>query len=81
MALVMDRLRELADDIDTARNTLDDYTAQRDDLLCQLKAAGVPERALMRLTGLSRSRIAQITNNPKPTDALLRTAELVASLR
>lgn len=78
MALVMDRLRELNDDITDTRHTLDDLTAQRDDLLCQMRQAGIPFRALQRLTGLSKSRIVQIVDKAK-SNAALRVAELVAA--
>ena len=69
--MVIDQLREEAAAVDDARLTLSKAIEARNASLFELKAAGVPDRQLMRLTGLSRDSITKITANAKRTPEAL----------
>ncbi len=81
MALVMDRLREITSEITDTRNTLDDLLQQRDAMVTDMKALGLPERTIMKLTGLSRTQVTRIVTHARQTKDSLHLAELVSSPR
>lgn len=66
----MDELRDRVDEVIAARAALNAAMESRNDLMIELKAAGVPERNLMKLTGLSRDSVARITQGAKKAAAL-----------
>jgi len=68
--MVMQSLREQAETVTDARNALTDAIADRDAMMVELKAAGVPERNIMKLTGLSRDSVARITQGARTAAAL-----------
>jgi len=83
IAMVLAELKDQAETVTDCRNALSDAIAARDDSIFELRTAGIPERTLMKLTGLSRQMINRIgtqshtpvaldtlqllTGNPAPT--------------
>lgn len=61
VALVIDALKEQCIDVTEAEATLKSLRVERDAMMYELKAAGIPERSLSKYTGLSVSAVAKIT--------------------
>jgi len=70
IAMVMSELKDQAETVTDARNAYRDAVADRDALMVELKAAGIPERNIMKLTGLSRDSVARITQGARTAVAL-----------
>lgn len=61
IALVIDDLRDQCASLADVEATLSAKREERDQTMCELKAAGIPERILIRITGLSLSSVKKIT--------------------
>ena len=77
VTMVIEALKAQCSVVSQAEVALSDARAERDDMLCELKAAGVPDRTLERLTGLSQSAVSKITANARRNaEALLLESAL-----
>lgn len=67
VTMALDSLRDQVDTVIAAKSTLEREMAYRDDLIRSARDAKVPERTLVRITGLSRDSIHRIANSPSKT--------------
>ncbi len=67
VTMALDALREQAETVDEALANYKRQLAIRDDLIRDCREAKIPERALVKLTGLSRDSIHRIANSPRRT--------------
>jgi hypothetical protein len=61
VAMVFEELREQRDLVEQAKRQHAELVDERNQMMFELKAAGVPERTLVRITGLSRSMVTKVT--------------------
>ena len=67
VTMALDSLTEQVDTVNEAKENLARQMAYRDDLIRSAREAKVPERTLVKLTGLSRDSIHRIANSPSKT--------------
>lgn len=78
--MLIDQLREDCRAVSEAREALQALVDTRNASMVELKAAGIPERTLVKMTGLSASSVTKITTGArKHADALLIEASLQPS--
>ena len=63
--MVIEDLKEQCQAVYQAEQTLNTLREQRDSAMYELKAAGVPERSLVKYTGLSLSSVQKITTGAR----------------
>lgn len=71
VTMLIDAIKDQCGIVSQAEVKLSQARAERDDMLCELKALGVPDRSLERLTGLSHSAVSKITANARRSASLL----------
>lgn len=67
VTMALDSLREQVTAVNEAKDALTREMAYRDDLIRSARESKVPERTLVKLTGLSRDSIHRIANSPSKT--------------
>lgn len=65
IAMVIEDLKEQCQAVYQAEQALNTLRQQRDSAMYELKAAGVPERSLVKYTGLSLSSVQKITTGAR----------------
>ena len=59
--MVLDALREQCELVAQAKMRYQNLAEERNELMCELKAAGVPGSRLVQISGLSMSMVSKIT--------------------
>lgn len=67
VTMALESLKEQVSTVKTAKETWERELAYRDDLIRSAREHKVPERTLVRITGLSRDSIHRIANSPSKT--------------
>lgn len=65
VTMLIDAIKDQCGIVSQAEVKLSEARAERDDMLCELKALGVPDRSLVKLTGLSLSTVTKVTANAR----------------
>jgi hypothetical protein len=61
VAMVFEELRDQRDRVELAKRHHAELVDERNRTMFELKAAGIPDRTLVRITGLSRSMVTRVT--------------------
>lgn len=67
VTMALESLKEQVGTVIEAKTTWERELAYRDDLIRSARDSHVPERTLVRITGLSRDSIHRIANSPSKT--------------
>lgn len=65
VAMVFEELREQRHLVAQAKRHHTELVDQRNQMMFELKAAGIPDRTLVRITGLSRSMVTRVTGGAR----------------
>jgi hypothetical protein len=71
VATVFEELREQRDLVAQAKRHHTELVDERNQMMFELKAAGIPDRTLVRITGLSRSMVTKTTAGARQGSATL----------
>ena len=65
VAMVFEELRVQCDLVEQAKHHHTELVDERNRMMFELKAAGIPDRTLVRITGLSRSMVTRVTGGAR----------------
>lgn len=70
IVMVLDGLREQCDALSLARSKVSAMVEERNETMRELKAAGIPESTIARITGLGPDSVHKITGGARKAAAL-----------
>ena len=70
ITMLLDELEDYADEVHRTREEFHKAVEARNEAISELKAAGIPDRTIMRVTGLSRDSVHKISQGARKAEVL-----------